>query len=118
MAHQVSGRNGIRKRKTERRHGLRIAVPFPVRVRGVSAAGKRLEFETQLENLGAGGLLLRAAHDIRGWKNLTMILRLSLADDLATPAPVVAARVRILRTEKRGDGRDGYAIAFTRHRFV
>jgi hypothetical protein len=118
MAHQANVRNGSQKHKTERRRSLRIAVPFPVRVRGVSASGRRLEFETELENLGAGGLFLRAAHDIRGWQNLTMIMRLSLADNIETPAPVIAARARILRTENRGDGRDGFAIAFIRHKFV
>jgi hypothetical protein len=118
MLFQVSGRNGSQKKKMERRHSLRIAVPFPVRIRGVSAAGKRLEFETQLENLGAGGLFVKAAHDISSWKNLTLIMRLSLAESMETQAPVVAARARILRMENRGDGRNGFAIAFTRHRFV
>ncbi len=105
-------------RKTERRKSLRISLPFPVRVRGLSPTGKRLEFETELENLGAGGMMLRSSHDIRHWKNLTLVMRLSLASDPATPAPMVAARARILREESRPDRRNGFAVAFTRHRFI
>lgn len=109
----TNGYNGI-----ERRGGLRIAMPFPVRVRGLSPAGKRLEFETELENLGPGGMFLRSSHDIRNWKNLTLVMRLSLASDPATPAPIVAARARILRTEPSKTNRTGFAVGFTRHRFM
>jgi hypothetical protein len=102
----------------ERRRSLRIAVPFPVRVRGLSPCGKRLEFETELENLSAGGMLLRSSFDIRDWQNLTLVMRLSLSSDPAAPAPMVAARARFLRTEAYADRRAGYAVAFTHHRFI
>jgi hypothetical protein len=112
--------NGERKLQNdpERRRSLRIAVPFPVRVRGISPTGKRLEFETEIDNLGAGGLLLHSAHDIRNWRNLTMVMQLSLVADSAAPAPIVAARVKILRTEPKGERCAAYAVAFTRRRFV
>jgi len=120
MAHATTHGNGNRNLhdKQERRRSLRITVPFPVRVRGISPTGKRLEFETEIENLGANGLLLHSVHDIRNWRNLTMVMRLSLAADSAAPAPIVAARAKILRTEPRGERRASYAVAFTRRRFI
>ena len=71
MALKAVPRNGNRLYpiKDNRRRNLRINAHFPVRVRGISPTGKRLEFETELENLGSGGLFMRAQHDIRGWKN-------------------------------------------------
>jgi hypothetical protein len=110
--------NGIHPIRKERRQNLRITAPFPVRVRGISPSGRHLEFETEVENLGSGGLFMRTPHDIRAWKNLTLVMRLALTSEPETPAPVVAARARILRTEHAYDGCAGYAVAFTRSRFV
>jgi hypothetical protein len=120
MAHKAIPRNGngLHPIKNDRRRNLRITAPFPVSVRGISSAGKRLEFETELENLGSGGLFMRAQHDIREWKNLTLIMRLSLASNPEIPAPVVAARAKILRAERQSDGRVAFAVAFTKRRFV
>jgi hypothetical protein len=120
MARESTHRNGngIYPIRKERRHNLRITAPFPVRVRGISPAGKHLEFETEIENLGAGGLFLRTRHDIRDWKNLTLIVRLALTSESETPAPIVAARAKILRADHAHDGCAGYAIGFTRNRFI
>jgi hypothetical protein len=120
MAREARHRNGdaIYPIRKERRHNLRITSPFPVRVRGISPAGKHLEFETELENLGAGGLYMRTRHDIRDWKNLTLVMRLALTSESETPAPIVAARAKIIRTEHAHDGCAGYAVAFTRSRFI
>jgi hypothetical protein len=114
----------IRARKTdfhgssERRRTLRISAPFPIRVRGISAAGERRQFEAELDNLGAGGLYLRAAQDIRMWTRIMIRIRLSLAPDAAGRAAVVAARGAILRTEPQPDQRLGFAIAIKGYRFI
>lgn len=118
MARQAITGNGYHHEKMERRRSLRISAPFPVRVRGISSTGRRLEFYTELENLGAGGLFLNVTQDIRDWKRLRMILWLSLTGNPETPAPVVAARAEVLRIEAQPDQRLGFAVAFTRHRFV
>jgi hypothetical protein len=97
---------------------LRISAPFPVRIRGVSAAGKRLQFEAELDNLGAGGLYMRAMQDIRRWSRIMIRIRLSLAADKDEKAAVVAARGVVVRTELQPDHRLGYAIAFRGYRFI
>jgi hypothetical protein len=114
----------VRDRKTgfhgssERRRTLRISAPFPIRVRGISAAGERLQFEAELDNLGAGGIYLRATQDIRTWTRIMIRIRLSLAPDAAGRAAVVAARGAVLRTELQPDQRLGFAIAIKGHRFI
>ena len=102
----------------ERRHTLRTSAPFPVRVRGISAAGERLQFDTELDNLGAGGLYLRATQDIRTWRRIMIRIRLSLAADTAARAPVVAARGTVLRADLQPDQRLGLAIGFKGCRFI
>ncbi len=103
---------------SERRRTLRISAPFPIRVRGISAAGERLQFEAELDNLGAGGLYLRATQDIRTWTRIMIRIRLSLAPDAAGRAAVVAARGAVLRTELQPDQRLGFAIAIKGYRFI
>ncbi len=120
MAREAMHRNfnftyPIRK---ERRQTLRITAPFPVRVRGISTTGRHLEFETELENLGAGGLFLKTRHDIGDWRNLTLVMRLALTSESEIPAPIVAARARIVRTDQAHRESAGYAVAFTRSRFL
>lgn len=102
----------------ERRRTLRISAPFPIRVRGISAAGERLQFEAELDNLGTGGLYLRATQDIRTWSRIMIRIRLSPTPDTAGRAPVVAARGAVLRTELLPDHRLGFAIAFKGYRFI
>ncbi len=120
MARQTKGHGnqGIHRIGKERRRSLRITARFPVRVRGISSAGRHLEFETEIENLGAKGLFLKTRHDIREWRNLTLVMRFSLTSESETPAPIVVARARILRTERGSDGCAGYGVAFTKSRFV
>ena len=118
MARQAAIGNGYHHEKAERRRSLRISVPFPVRIRGISSTGRHLEAYTELENLSAGGLFLKMTQDIRNWKHLRVILWLSLTGNPETPAPVVAARAEVLRIEAHPDQRLGFAVAFTRHRFV
>jgi hypothetical protein len=102
----------------ERRRTLRISAPFPIRVRGISAAGQRLQFDTKLDNLGAGGLYLRAKQDIRMWTRIMIRVRASLASDEAGRAPVVVARGAVLRTDLQPDQRLGFAIAFKGYRVI
>ena len=102
----------------ERRRTLRISAPFPIRVRGISAAAERRQFDAEIDNLGAGGLYLRATQDMRTWTRIMIRVRLSLAVEAAGRAPVVAARGAVLRTDIQPDQRLGFAIAFKGYRFI
>lgn len=100
----------------ERRRTVRICVPFPIQVRGFSAAGELQQFDARLDNLSAGGLYLRTTQDMRAWKRIMVQIRLSLAADAAGRVPVVAARGAVLRTDQQPDQRLGFAIAFRGYR--
>ena len=110
----VSNRQG----NAERRRQLRIAVPFPISVRGISPAGERMQFETKMDNLSTGGLFLRTRNAIQDWKRLTVVMRLAMTKDEATPAPTVVARGEILRMEPGSADDTGFAVALKARRFL
>jgi hypothetical protein len=111
---------GSRKQqgKAERRRQLRIAFPFPIAVRGISPAGERVQFETEMRNLSTGGMYLRTRHDIQDWHHLTVVMRLAMTRDEATPAPTVVARGEILRLEPGSPDGTGFAVALKARRFL
>ncbi|MDP9315225.1 MAG: PilZ domain-containing protein [Chloroflexota bacterium] len=99
----------------ERRHALRVDLPFPATVRGIDATGERFTVNTQLDNLSACGLYLRLQRPVEPGAHLLLVVRLS-----TTPytGPHVALRGTVLRTQGYADGRCGVAVAFDRHRFL
>ncbi len=114
----ADGDKGNQYGSMERRGTARLLAPFPVRIVGVATSGERLECEAHLENLCARGLYVRLSEDIREWKRIVMVVKLSLAPSPTVPAPVFVARAEILRVEAQGDGLKGFAVRLTRHRFL
>jgi c-di-GMP-binding flagellar brake protein YcgR len=102
----------------ERRRNPRISAPFPVCVRGITEDGERAQFQAELENLSSGGLFLRTDRNLREWKRLLFVMRLSLDRNPENPAAVVAARGEILRTQAGSRKCAGYAVALKSRRFV
>ena len=107
-----------RYRSMERRGTARLRAPFPVRIVGVATSGERRECEAHLENLCARGLYVRLFEDIREWKRIMMVVKLSLAPNSTVPAPLFVARAAVLRVEPQSDGLMGVAVSLTRHRFL
>ena len=101
----------------ERRHALRVDLPFPAVVRGVDATGKRFTLRTTLDNLSACGLYLRLQRPVEPGAALFLVVQLSTATDSA-PAPTIAIRGTVLRTEPQVNGRCGVALKFNQHRFL
>jgi c-di-GMP-binding flagellar brake protein YcgR len=110
-------RSNLSERR-ERRRTLRMSAPFPVWVRGLTENGERGQFQAELENLSSGGLFLRTDRDLRKWKRLLFVMRLSLDRNQESPAAVVAARGEILRTQTGSPNCTGYAVALKSRRFV
>ncbi len=99
----------------ERRHGLRVDLPFPATVRGIDATGERFTVNTQLDNLSACGLYFRLERTVEPGAHLLLVVRLATAPNAGLR---VALRGTVLRTEAHDDGRCGVAVAFDRHRFL
>lgn len=102
----------------ERRHFLRVSIPYPVRVRGVNASGKPFRYDTVVDNLSVGGLLLQLPETLEVGTELTVALRLAVGADERNPAPRMAARATVLRVVAASDGKNMIAMKFTRRRIL
>ncbi len=104
--------------RQERRRSLRISAPFTALVRGITEHGQRVEFRTEIDNLSTGGLFLKTNRDLRGWKRITLLMRLSLDQNSDRPAPAIVAKAKVLRAEIAPADCAGYALALQARRFV
>jgi hypothetical protein len=102
----------------ERRRMPRIYEPFPMRVRGISVTGTRLQFDAVLDNICARGLYFRAREDIQTWQRLMFIVRLAPTWDVDVKAPAIAAWATVLRTDLCSGNMFGFAVGFKRHHFI
>ena len=102
----------------EQRGAVRVAMPFPVMVRGVDRTGDRFTLDSVLDNLSATGLYLRLARLMEPGAALFVVVRLSIALTQEAAVPGVAARGVVLRAEPQPGGTCGIAVRFTRHRFL
>jgi hypothetical protein len=101
----------------ERRRQERIHEPLPVVVRAADANGEAFELHIVLDNFSAGGLYLRLERRLEPGTKVFAVARLSTAPP-EVPAPRVAIRGVVLRSEPQPDGTFGIAVRFTRHRFL
>jgi PilZ domain len=86
-------------------------------VRGVDVSGEAFEIHTVLDNFSASGLYVRLQRRVDPGMKLFAIVRVS-ASGPEVPAPRVAVRGVVLRTEPQPNGTWGVAIRFTRYRFL
>lgn len=107
-----------RFRGIDRRSDPRITLPFPAMVRGVDAGGQPFEEKTTLDNLSAHGLHLRIARPVAQGKRLFIVVRFSTTSYEKTPAPEVALRGVVVRSQSDPEGRCAVAVALTHHRFL
>jgi PilZ domain-containing protein len=95
-----------------------VAAPFPALIRGVDASGDRFQVAALLDTLSTEGLYVRLGRPVEPGAILFVVVRLSTAPDLATPAPRIAAHGRVVRVERQAGGMFGVGVAFVRHRFL
>ncbi len=102
----------------ERRHDLRVELPFSAVVRGVDGTGDRFEEEVVLESLSARGLYVRLRRPMAIGTTLFICVKLWLSDDADVRGPQVAVLGTVVRAEGQPDNRCGIAVTFDRHRFL
>ena len=100
----------------ERRVKPRVYLPYIVKVRGEDAAGKAFEAHTIAHNLSASGLYLQMGRCVKKGARLLIVLNWRWADE---PCELrIALRGLVVRTETCSDGLCGFAVKFTRSRFL
>ncbi len=104
--------------QVERRGKLRIYEPFPATVRGVDAAGQVFESRTTLDNISASGLYLHLWQRLRPGTKLFLVTRFSTDPTGQLPAPRVAIRGHVLRSELKEGGVCGLAVSIASFRFL
>ena len=107
----------LSSQKSAGRDKPRIKVSFPARLRTVETAGEVLEMDGQVENVSSGGLYLRLPRSLGQTTKVNVVFRFSHGSDEPTPAPRVAVRGTVLRTDELPDGSCGIALAFRRYKF-
>ena len=110
--------NGANQKRVDRRKKPRIYEPFPVKVRGVDIGGDVFNIDAVVSNLSTGGLYLQFPQFVQPGSKVFVLIKISTAHMEKGPAPRVAARGRVLRSEPRPEGQYGLAVAFTRYRFL
>ncbi len=109
----------------ERRSTRRIYQPFIATVGGVDRNGTSFDFQTELDNISAGGLYLyfprslcSAKAPVEQGKQLSITVDLSsIAMDLARRSRLVG-QGEVLRTDITESGVCGVAVKFTDHSFL
>ena len=102
----------------ERRRHPWLYEPFPARVRSVDASGGAFVSDTVLDDFSAGGLYVRLTRRVEPGAKFFAVVRIATGPPSGTPAPRVAVRGVVLRTEPQPDGRHGLGVQFRRHRFL
>jgi hypothetical protein len=88
----------------------RISGPFPARVKGVDACGRRFKLYAAVENLSAQDCLLSLAAHVERGQFLCIAARVGRA--------LITARGEVSSAAQRADGQWDVAVRFARHRFV
>jgi hypothetical protein len=96
--------------KDECREEPRIHGPFPARIKGLKRGGKRLVFDTVIENLSARDCCVCLVERVEPGERLFIAARIDKA--------IVSLRGKVLHTSLRADGMWGVFVLFTRYRFV
>ena len=103
---------------TDLRCKPRIYDPILLRVRGVSASGKRYEFESIAFNIGPGGLCTTAPRIVGAGDNLFFFVRFSRNGSTPDIAPALVARGIVLRTLEGQNGLLQFAAYFTHRKIL
>lgn len=103
MTRQASGE--------ENRKASRLCGTFPMRVRGVDAAGQAFDTTSLADNISAGGLYFQLPRSQARDAQLFTVVRL-------TDGVTIAARGHVLREESKDYGLSGIAVRFSSARLL
>jgi len=95
----------------ENRRTSRLSGAFPLRVRGVDAAGKAFDSTSLADNICAGGLYFQIPRPLARNASLLAVIRV-------TGRLAIVAQGHVLREESRHHGLSGMAVQFTRTRLL
>jgi hypothetical protein len=101
----------------ERRRKVRIYLPFPAVVEGVTTSGEHFKVDTVLDNLSKEGLYLRLFPCVNQGSEISVVFRLSTSA-AESSSPRVAIKGAVLRVEERPGGACGVAVQFKSPRFM
>ncbi len=102
----------------ERRLKPRIYYPIPIKVRTTGCCGERLEFDIFADDLSAGGFSAHTTMECQPGQNLFLVMKFSLQKGMHLQATTVAAKGKVLRSEKRFNGYYVFASTVDRHKFI
>ena len=101
----------------ERRSRPRLAGAFNATVHGVNAQGMAFQLDTVLTNISAAGLYFWSAQRVEVGTALLVVSRLMNGVGAGLPAPLVALRGVIVRTDQQRV-LCGVAVKITHHEFL
>ncbi len=99
----------------DRRRSPRLAVRFPVTVRGIDLRGERFRHVTRLENISHEGLYVVVPALLIAGARVFALVRMSESD--SARAARLAVRGVVVRTADQPEG-VGLGVHFTRWRFL
>ena len=99
----------------DRRQSDRLAASFETVVRRPHAFGAKRQVSGVLENLSGDGAFVRTSEEVRLGEQVFVVFRLSATGHTGAR---VAARGRVVRSERQPNGSAGIAVRFSSHRFL
>ena len=112
-------RGGRRTDTPLRRNHERLFGPCVAMVRGVDTRGETFTESTVLDNVSAGGLMLKLQRDVPMGARLLIVFAFSTVALQDVPVPKVAAHGEVRRVElDSASNVRGVAVRFQHHRFL
>ena len=113
----------------ERRKRLRITGCYPARVRWSDSARGNIKHEATLDNLSSNGLYMRVRSQMIAGQKACVVFYMAdvmvmpskeapAHSTVSIPAPRIAVRGMVLRTELLEEGLWGVVVVFRQHRFL
>jgi len=107
---------GRERRESDRRRlSDRLAGPFEALMRPRQSLGVKRQVAAVLENVSGDGAFVRTTETIDPGEQVFVVFRLS---ETGHTGPRVAARGRVVRSERQSNGNVGIAVRFRSHRFL
>ena len=102
-------------RSDGRRQSDRLAGPFETLMRLRHSFGVNRQVSAVVENLSGDGAFVRTAERINPGEQVFLVFRLSAT---GYTGPHIAARGRVVRSERQSNGNVAIAVQFSSHRFL
>ena len=95
LVSRQNGKSYVRTCHEERRRHLRIYYALPLKVRRVNGV-EGSEFETEVNDVGVGGMCARALREIKPGQEVGFLLEFSLVGTSPRSAPRLSGRGNII----------------------